>query len=233
MKVVAYNDDGSVTTQDTAFDNVGETLSVKQAFDLSGRNILEFLQSTTNTSSMTSIVNPTAVFANGAKGYRLNTVAQRPIYNIFYEPGNDDGKCWGGDALASESGGNCISIDMMSGENHTFQHAVSGYSNLFSPDVPINSANYRAILMGTIGPNLLEIQIINDANKTVKFYENSSGVYNKLIATTTWSEVTLPYLTTDNKALHFTFPQSVFDAGRQPRVLCDSAKWLSSSGLHC
>ena len=66
--------------------------------------------------------------------------------------------------------------------------------------------------MGSIGPNVLEIQIINDAQKTVKFYENSSGVYNKLIATSTWQEVTLPYLTTDNKAVHFTFPQSVFDA---------------------
>jgi hypothetical protein len=212
LKVVAYNDDGSVTTQDTAWDSVGGTLSVKQAFDLSGRNIVEFLQSTTNTSGMTSIVNPAAVFASGAKGYRGNTVEQRPIYNTYFVPADANGKCWGGENLASSSGGNCMSMDMYSGETRTHEPAVSGYNKLFSPDVAINTKDYRAIVVGTVGPNSLEVQIVNDANKTVKFYENSSGVFNRLIATGTWSEITLPYLTSDNKAIHFTYPQSVFAA---------------------
>lgn len=212
LKVTAYNDDGSVTTQNTTASNIGETISIKQAFDLSGRNILEFLQSTTNTSGMTSIINPAAVFASGAKGYRTNTIAPRPIYAVYFEPGDANGKCWGGEGLASASGGNCVAIAMISGETRAWESNVSGYSKLFSPDVAINTKDYRAIAMGSIGPNTLEIQIINDAKKTVKFYENSSGVYNKLIATTTWSEVTLPYLTTDNKAVHFTYPESVFAA---------------------
>jgi len=212
LKVSAYNADGSVTTQDTAFDSLGGTLSINQAFDLSGRNIVEFLQSTTNVSGLTSIVNPTAVFGSGAKGYRGNTVEQRPIYNVFFEPGDANGKCWGGEGLASASGGNCLNVNMRSGEARTWESNVSGYSKLFSPDVAINTKDYRALIMGSVGPNSLEVQVINDANKTVKFYENSDGVYNRLIATTTWSEVTLPYLTVDNKAVHFTYPESVFAA---------------------
>lgn len=210
-KVASFEADGSVTTLSNEINNIGTTISIKETFDLAGQNVLSVLQTYPNTKGMLATINPSATFANGAKGYTLNTEAPNAVYSVYYNTGDANGKCWGGEKLASASGGNCLSLDFTK-DNNTVEQAVSGYSKIFSENVAINTTGYRAAIIGGMGPNRLEVQIVNDAQKTVKFYESSSGIYNKLLATSTWSEVTLPYLIADNKAVHFTIPESVFIA---------------------
>lgn len=209
-KVASFNEDGTITTSNATPWDIGNTLYVDEEIDLTGRNVVEFLDSYLNTQGMLATVNPTASFSSGAKAFFVEHKNDDPIYSVYFDPGREDGKCWwdGGD-LVSESGGNCMAVNMTADVNN-FEKLVSGYDKLFSTDVAVNTVGYRAVIIGDVGPNKLEMQIINNAQKTVKFYENAPNVnFSRLLATSTWSEITLPYLSTDNKAVYVEVPEEV------------------------
>lgn len=203
----SYNADGSMTSQDSAADGDKTTFSYTEELDLTGQKMVDVLLAYPISAPHAGIISPSAVFASGAKAYK--TKVNYPVrYGIAFEAPAANGTCFG-DANKFAPNGNC-NYTHMSVKDNVEESNIADYSKLFSADVAVNATGYRSVMVGFSGAGKLSLQIINDAAKTVKFYETAwEGAAATFIATGTWSEITLPNLVTDNKALLVNYPASV------------------------
>src|SRR5690606_20240757 len=128
---------------------------------------------------------------------------------IFLHPGEAGGSCWGPEGFQDEANGNC-NMQELRRDNNIFERPIVEYETLFSPDVDINAMGSRSLSVGAVGDNLLVAQLINNSSKTVKYYARGwAGDYASLIATGTWTEITLPNLSENNRAVRFDYPKAV------------------------
>lgn len=218
---LANSEDGTVVLVDSAADSEQTIYKVTQGFTLSGRKIAEVLKANPNTTALAAVVDPNAVFPEGAHGYRLQ-VSNPQLYVVFFEPGDVNGVCFTiSDMLASHANGNCNQQELRLDAN-IFQRPAVTYESLFSPDVAVNSPGSRTLPVGSVDTENevyhLDVQLLNDGSHTARFYARSweGTSYLRLIDTGTWREFTLP---NGNPALYFDYPQSVLDVayiwGRQ------------------
>jgi len=209
--VSSYNGDGSVTYKDIDADGFKTIINVTQGFNLAGSNIANLLFANDNTTHISEVVDPDAVFSEGAVGYRVS-ITYPQLYAIYIHTGEANGTCWGWEGQSpEEANGNC-NMQELRRDNNIFERPIVDYETLFSPDVDINAMGSRSISLGEVGSNLLVAQLIKNSEKTVKFYERTwdwGGSYAKLIGTGTWTETTLPNLSENNKAVRFEYPKSV------------------------
>ncbi len=207
-KLSSYNGDGSVTYVDSNADGFKTFIHVTQGFSLAGSNIANLLMANDNTTLVSDIVKPDAVFSEGAAGYRIS-ISYPLSYSIFLHPGEAGGSCWGPEGSPDEANGNC-NMQELRRDNNIFERPIVEYETLFSPDVDINAMGSRSLSVGAVGDNLLVAQLINNSSKTVKYYARGwAGDYASLIATGTWTEITLPNLSENNRAVRFDYPKAV------------------------
>jgi hypothetical protein len=209
----SYNSDGSVTYVDSNADGRKTIIDVTQGFSLAGSNIANVLLTDSNTTFVSDVVNPDAVFSEGAAGYRIS-ITYPQTYSIFRNTGEADGTCFNvAGMLPSDANGNCNQQEIRRDAN-IFERPVVAYASLFSADVGINAQGSRALTLGAVGDHRLDVQLINDSARTVKYYARSwEGTnYAALIATGTWTEFTLPTANGHNVAVRFNYPQSVLAA---------------------
>lgn len=214
-KVASFNEDGTVTLQDTLADGVKEIASVTQVFDLAGRKVGEYLSSNFTTSLLGKLANPETTFSAGAKGYRVKITNPETTYWIYTQPANEDGSCpWNASLMASTYNNNC-NLVMVHGLGQNNMPAPStSMDAIFSADVEPTATGFVAVdLPGRSVNGMLLVQLLNDAAKTERFYLQSwtSGSLT-LLGTGAWTYLTLPHLTENSQAVHIQIPKEILAA---------------------
>ncbi|HMU67463.1 MAG TPA: hypothetical protein PKE57_09965, partial [Cellvibrionaceae bacterium] len=144
---------------------------------------------------------------------KLRPTAINDYYEIWFNPGDESGRCpWDENKLAQNYGGNCETVDTW-GPNQSYEGAHTELNELFSADVAPNAEGFRSVWLP--GNNLMHIgaQLLNDAAKTVRFYQLDAPNGPLLLATGSWSNSKLPYLSSDDGAIILPLPQAALDTG--------------------
>lgn len=225
-KVASFNEDGTVTLQDTLADGVKEIASVTQVFDLAGRKVGEYLSSNFTTSLLGKLANPETTFSAGAKGYRVKITNPETTYWIYTQPANEDGSCpWNASLMASTYNNNC-NLVMAHGLGQNNMPAPStSMDAIFSADVEPTATGFVAVdLPGRSVNGMLLVQLLNDAAKTERFYLQSwtSGSLT-LLGTGAWTYLTLPHLTENSQAVHIQIPKEVLAAANTTSTTTSSS----------
>ena len=214
----SYNADGSVTMTDGLADGDKSTLVTTQVIDLAGRKIVDFFLTQAYSSALAGVVNPTATFGAGAKAYRGNIVAPVDIYTLSNDEGSTGtGLCpFKGSKTAADYGGNCDVLetwgaDIVNALSYDGVHTT--LNSIFSADVQPSASNFKGVGVNFAGNGHVAAQFINYDAKTVRYYKRTWTGSSVLIATSTWSYVTLPNLATDATAIKIELPQAALNAG--------------------
>jgi hypothetical protein len=193
IKTESYNSDGSVTFQSFPVKGHEVTLKTEQVFDLSGRNIKDFVSSEYNTQGLPDLIEPTKTFANGSKAYRSTFSVTNPVYSLTLDKDVDtNGDCDSGNNTGipiTDLGGNCNALVLWN-ENQTAKTTLTELNETYSEDVQPNSVGFKTV--GFFG--VYNVQIINDSAKSVRIYSYNNKKQLVLSNKGTWSEITLPYL---------------------------------------
>lgn len=234
LAVSSLNQDGSITLSNTEAKVDSTNVKASQVINLSGRNIANFFSASSDTRGITSEIDPASTFAEGSLAYRTNLTATNESYVLWYDPGYDSDTndstdaplCFGdidGDHLpdpVSEFGGNCQTPSAYTWTaDQTERKDVSNMTSLdqlLSADVAPGTVGAKLILINGVG-----VQLVNDANKTVRYFRLPNWGFDSptLIGTGTWAEQDLPNLTVDAAAIIVAVPPRIakyeFDADEQ------------------
>jgi len=234
-KVSTFNEDGTVTLQDSSADGSKETAGVTQVFDLAGRNVSAYLAANYTTALLGKLANPETIFAAGAKGYRVKITNPVTTYWIFTQSGNEDGTCpWNPNLNASNTGGNC-NLVMLYGAQDGSTAAPSGITALFSADVEPGATGFVGVNIPSESVNgMLVVQLLDNAAKTERFYLQSwtSGSL-QLLGTGAWTDLTLPILKENARVVHIQIPKEIAAAvknGTTTTSTNSSSKSATSDG---
>lgn len=214
-KVTAYNDDGSVITQLVGAEGVRIKLEAAQVFDLTGRNIHDFLQADVDTQNIA--VDTSQTFSSGSKGYRIKTSFLDTMYVLPFDAATETaGICNTMDknngVAVTSLGGNCNALGVW-GPNQQYRNNATSLTDVLSADLPPDTEGFAAITL--FEP--VVVQLLNDSAKTARFYiqtvvtPDAETAQTVLIGTGNWSNVTLPYLTEDATAVRVQMTSSLED----------------------
>jgi hypothetical protein len=215
IKAKSYNNDGSVTFQSYPLEGFEVNYKAEQVFDLSNRNIKDFVTNEFNTKGLADLIDPLKTFASGSKGYRSQPIFSKKV-NFLSRDKNVDaqGKCTQGTnkgKLISELGDNCNAITLWN-DKQLLEPALTEFSNLYSADLQPSNTEFKAVrFFGHYA-----VQIINDNAKTVRIYSRDQSDKLILSAAGSWSEINLPYLQQNATALKIIIT-SVIDSA--PNIL--------------
>ena len=246
----AVNDDGSVTLSNSEAAEDSANAKASQVINLSGRNIANFFGAYGDTRGIASQINPASSFGEGALAYRANLTSINDAYILWYSPGYDypndeiegavcpwdkNGDGINNNDLASNFGGNCellSSLRWVVGQDETIQtqyvNSMTNMSELLSEDLAPGTVGAKLININWIDGDAIAVQLLDDANKTARFYLHTHGesVFDEnteqwvfipesqtLIGTGTWVAETLPGLDVDANAISLTVPASVIAQG--------------------
>lgn len=229
--VTGSNPDGSITISDSVATSRTSNVKATQVFDLSGRNIHNYFKANSNTQALAAVLNQTATFGAGSKGYRVSITAENNYYSLWYTPGNETGVCpWDANKNANDFGGNCETIqgsvfNSQTGAND-FTISFANFSDIYSSDVAPGNAGFKIIQISWFYESNISVQLINNANKTARYYAESwiGGNHEiTLLSEGTWAQIDLPNLQTDNTGIVFSVPAAVVSQGdfdsQTPKVL--------------
>lgn len=216
IKVKTSNADGSLVLQDNLVSANSFTVTAIQSVSLAGRNIVDMLSANGDLKNFAqSLMNPAAVFAAGANAYRIKTSNLAERYELWFEAGDKTtGQCpWGGTDKASDFGGNCERVSLRK-DNNQWVSSVTTLAALKSPDIAPGQAG--SVVANIWGGTNFGVQLIDDAAKTARFYgfkQTASGEVPVLAATSTYTELNLPGLSSDATAIKVTLPLAFMALG--------------------
>ncbi|MES2675422.1 MAG: hypothetical protein V4660_14365 [Pseudomonadota bacterium] len=202
IRVSSYNYDGSVILQNPSADGYNVKLETQQTFDLSGRNIKDFVSSERELMALADLVGPTEIFATGAKGFRLKSSYLDGFHSLNLDREIDaQGNCASYFSIKNvaidDVAGNCNLVELFA-ENQTSLGAVTEFTAIFSADVEPNVVGFK-----TLSVYGSHVQLINNTDKTARFYRLDDGNQLVLTGTGTWNPINLPHLTADESAIQW------------------------------
>jgi len=232
--VSALNADGSITLSNSEADADSLNAKASQVINLSGRNIATFFGAYGDTRGISSEIDSTSNFADGALAYRANLTSTSDIYSLWYNPGYDyptdeivgavcpwdkNGDQLSNNDLASEFGGNCETlggftwVQSQSGPQYIFKMTL--ISQLLSPDVTPGTLGAKLISINWPDGDVIAVQLINDTGKTARYYRHNWQLNTQtLIDTGTWTQQNLPNVEGDDAAaISLNVPASVIAEG--------------------
>ncbi len=224
FQVTALNQDGSVNFGAADAPTNSANAKATQVIDLSGRTISTFFGAYGDTRGLVSQINPASTFAEGALGYRVTIQSINDLYSLWYNTGYDFGNgvvcLWdkNGDNQLNDSptqyGGNCETVNSIGWNAEGFAQSsaeLTTIASLTSPDLAPGTAGAKLIAIDWPSGEVIGVQLVNDANKTARFYlHNWFDNTQTLLGTGTWAQLTLPNLEGDAaNAIGFEIPASV------------------------
>ncbi|WP_323813629.1 hypothetical protein [Cellvibrio sp. NN19] len=228
FQATALNEDGSVTLGAADAPTNSVNAKATQVINLSGRSISTFFNAYGDTRGLVSQINPANNFAQGALGYRITIQSTNELYTLWYNAGYDYGNgliCpWdkNGDGELNDSpssfGGNCETVNYVGWTAEGWAQTSSvleTLAELISPDVEPGTQGAKLVTIDWPNGEVIGVQLLDNDDKTVHFYlHNWNESSPTLLATTTWSQLTLPYLEGDEaNAIGFAIPESVLAVG--------------------
>jgi hypothetical protein len=208
FRVSALNEDGSITFNEST-DLEGATVGqvngkATQTINLEGRNIANFFNAYGDTRGMVNSLNPSATFADDAIAYRTTLTSVGNEYRLWFNPGNDNGVCpWDSEKNANTYGGNCETANTLSWvvnqEWPITNIAQSGLAQIKSADVELGEVGSVLVPFYWPGNNdVIGVQLVLNNAHVARYYRYSYTTNTaELIATSTWSDITLPGVTND------------------------------------
>lgn len=219
LHVETQNADGSITLLATGVPEDQISLKASQTINLAERNIAGFLAGNGNTFNLQELVNPASSFGANALAYRANLVSTSGSYGLWYHPGNETGVCpWDTSKNANDYGGNCETVNGWdwSNENHSNSDFIMAFDNLNdikSPDLNPGEVGAVIIPISWGDGEDIAVQLVDNAQKTARYYRFIGYTTSILIGEGTWSNITLPHLTAQQNGIAIDVPDNVLNQG--------------------
>jgi hypothetical protein len=215
VQIQSQNADGSLTLYSAGIPEDQINLKASQTINLAERNIAGFLAGNGNTFSLQELVNPASYFGANALAYRANLVSTSGSYSLWYEPGNEAGVCpWDAEKNANDYGGNCETVGGWNWPSDAYSNFIMTFNNLNdikSPDLNPGEVGAVIIPISWGDGEDIAVQLVDNAQKTARYYRFIGYTTSILIGEGTWSNITLPHLTADASGIVIDLPDSVIN----------------------